>query len=256
MRTTLATVSIAAFSLVQPATARADGSFTVKPTSISLTARATSQLVAITNVSNRQLRFEIRATKWGQDDRGELTLTPAGNQITFAPSLVTLAPGASRNVRVGAPASAFGNNEGTYRLFVEELPDTSSQRGPGTVAFRLEIGVPIFLAPSRPTSSAQITGVGFEQGRLVTRLRNSGNVHMIVSGVKIQGTDGGGAVKYDRTLDGWYVLAGDTRVFEQQITPSDCGGARTMAVTVDVQGTLLKQQTAIPAGVCSGPAGR
>jgi hypothetical protein len=44
--------------------------------------------------------------KWVQDERGELTLTPVGKEITCVPALLSLAPGASRNVRVGADAAA------------------------------------------------------------------------------------------------------------------------------------------------------
>jgi P pilus assembly chaperone PapD len=255
MRATSAAPLFASFALMVAATADA-ATFTVKPTSVSLSSRTTSTLVTVTNTSNRQLRFEVRAMKWVQDDRGELKLTPVAKEITFVPALLTLAPGASRNVRVGAAPSAFGAVEGTYRLFVEELEDKAAPPGPGTVAIRLEIGVPIFLTPARPASSAQITGVAFEQGRLVTRVRNTGNVHMIVNAVKLQGTDGAGAVKYDRSLEGWYVLAGDTRIFEQPIAPADCAGARTMAVTVDIQGTTLKSEAPVPAGACSSPPAR
>lgn len=255
MRTTFAAISLAVVSLAEPAVAL-PASFTVKPTSITLTASATSTLVTVTNTSNRPLRFEVRAMKWVQDERGELVLTRVEKEITVTPALLTLEPGASRNVRVGAPASAFGAVEGTYRVFVEELQDTSKPRDAGTVALRLEIGVPVFLAPSRPASSAQIAAVAFEQGRLVTRVRNTGNVHMVINAVKIQGTDAAGGVKYDRTLEGWYVLAGDTRVFEQPVTPAECAGVRNMAVTVDIRGTALKGQVPIPAGACGATGAR
>src|SRR5262249_45975331 len=142
-------------------------------------------------------------------------LTPAGDQITIVPKLLTLAPGASRNVRVGAAASGFGAVEGTYRLFVEELPDNAAPKDPGTVAIRMEVGVPIFLRPSKPASSGQIASVAFERGHLVTRVHNTGNVHMVVSAVQAKGTDGSGGTKFDTSVPGWYILAGDVQIFDQ-----------------------------------------
>jgi len=242
-------------TLALPGAASA-AAFTVKPTQITLSSRTTSTIVTVTNESQRQMRFEIRAVKWLQDDRGTLQLSPAGTTISVTPLLLTLAPGASRNVRVAAPASAFGAVEGTYRLFVEELPDASAPIEPGAVAIRMEVGVPIFLNPARPASSGQIVGAALEQGKLAFRVRNTGNVHMVIGSVKMQAVDASGAVKLDRSQPGWYVLAGDARVFEESIASADCAGAQKVAVTVEFVGGMLKTDVPVPNGACGGPPAR
>jgi len=245
-------LSIAAVLAATPGMA---STFRVSPMQLDLSARTASTLLTINNDTKREIRFEVTAMKWEQDERGEMHLTPAGDHITFFPRLFSLAGGANRTIRVGTNAGSFGPTEGTYRIFVEELPDASAPPEKGTVAIRTKLGIPVFLRPAQQTATAEIEGVSFEGGKLVTRVRNTGNVHMIVDTVKMQGTASGGDVKFDRSLNGWYVLAGGTRVFEQPIKASECAGAQNIAVTVALQGGTLKKELPVPAGACSATAG-
>jgi fimbrial chaperone protein len=244
-------LGIAALLVATPVLA---ATFRVSPMQLDLTSKTTSTLLTINNDTKREIRFEVTAMKWEQDERGEMKLTPAGETITFFPKLLSLPGGASRTIRVGTTAAAFGSTEGTYRIFVEELPDKSAPPEKGTVAIRTKIGIPAFLAPAKTTATAEIAAVSFEQGRLVTRVRNTGTVHMIVDAVKMRGTTSGGDAKFERSLNGWYVLAGGARVFEQPITASECAGAQTFVVTVELQGGTLKKDIPVPAGACSATA--
>jgi len=234
------------------ATAALASTFRVSPLQLDLTSRTTSTLLTINNDTTREIRFEVTAMKWEQDERGEMQLTPAGDAITFFPKLLSLPGKASRTIRVGTTAGAFGPTEGTYRIFVEELPDNSAPAEKGTVAIRTKMGIPVFFSPAQPKASAEIADASFEGGRLVTRVRNTGTVHMIVDAIKMRGTTSTGDAKFEHSQNGWYVLAGGTRVFEQPISASECAGAQTVAVTVELQGATLKKDVPVPAGACSG----
>jgi P pilus assembly chaperone PapD len=248
--------TILGIALLLAATPALASSFRVSPMQLDLTSRTTSTLLTINNESKSEIRFEVTAMKWEQDERGEMKLTPAGDAITFFPKLLSLPGGASRTIRVGTAARAFGPTEGTYRIFVEELPDKSAPAEKGIVAIRTKMGIPVFLRPPQATATAEISGATFESGRLVTRVRNTGTVHMIVDAVKIRGTASGGGAKFEHLLNGWYVLAGGTRVFEQPITASECAGAQSIAVTVELQGATLTKDVLVPAGACSATAAR
>ena len=233
------------------ATPALGSTFRVSPMALDLTSKTTSTLLTITNDTTREIRFEVTAVKWDQDERGELQLSPAGDAITFFPKLLSLAGGASRTIRIGTKADAFGPTERSYRIFVEELPDNSAPPDKGTVAIRTKLGIPVFLKPAQATSTAEITGVSFEGGKLVARVKNTGTVHVIVDTVKMRATGSSGDVKLERSQNGWYVLAGGTRVFEQPIKASECAGAQTIGVTVELQGGTLKKDLPVPSGACS-----
>jgi fimbrial chaperone protein len=240
-------------TLLLTATPAFASTFRVSPMQLDLAPGTTSTLLTINNETTREIRFEVTAMKWEQDERGEMKLTPAGDAITFFPKLLTVKGKASATIRVGT-AAAFGPTEGTYRLFVEELPDNSAPAEKGTVAIRTKMGIPVFLKPPQAKASAEIAAVSIEGGRLVTRVRNTGTVHMIVDAVKMRGTTTSGEAKFNRSLNGWYVLAGGTRVFEQPIAASECAGTQTIAVSVEIQGGTLRKDVPVPAGACRGTA--
>src|SRR4029453_2560001 len=94
-------------------------SFSVNPTQIYLTSKSKSAILTLRNESDETLRFQLTVFAWDQSAQGEMKLQPTSD-IVFFPTLLTLGPKESRNVRVGA-ATPFDAVEKTYRIFVEEL---------------------------------------------------------------------------------------------------------------------------------------
>src|SRR6476646_5248382 len=107
--------------LLAPPSASASN-FTVTPTEVDLSPSATSALVTLRNNSKLPLRFEVTLVSWSEDEHGKMTLNPSSD-VTFFPKLVELAPGASRNIRIGINAGTARDVEQAFRLFVEELPN-------------------------------------------------------------------------------------------------------------------------------------
>ena len=167
--------------------------FTVTPTEVNLSASATSALVtAAQRAARLPLRFEVTLVSWSEDEHGKMTLNPSAD-VTFFPKLVELAAGASRNIRIGINAGAARDVEQSFRLFVEELPDQSAPAA-NAVALRTKVGIPVFVRPAKPTRTAVIDGVSVENGKVLTRVRNTGNLHISVDTISVKGTGGIGRV--------------------------------------------------------------
>ena len=77
--------------------------------------------------------------------------------------------------------------EQSFRLFVEELPNQSAPRA-NAVALRTKIGIPVFVRPAKPSRTAVIDGVSVENGKVLTRVRNTGNLHISVDSFSVTGT--------------------------------------------------------------------
>ena len=107
--------------------------------------------------------------------------------MTFFPRLIELAPGASRNIRLGINAGVARDVELSYRIFVEELPNQSAP-SPNAVAIRTKVGIPVFVRPAKPTRSAVIDGVSVAGGKVLTRVRNTGNLHINVDTIAVKGS--------------------------------------------------------------------
>jgi fimbrial chaperone protein len=249
MRLHLMPVAITAL-LLAPRGAIASN-FTVTPTEVNLSTSATSALVTLRNGSKLPLRFEITVVSWSEDEHGTMALNPSSD-VTFFPKLVELAGGASRNIRIGINAGTERGVEQSYRLFVEELPDQSSP-AVNVVALRTRIGIPVFVRPSKPSRTAVIDGVSVENGRVLARVRNTGNLHISVDTISVKGTGGSAAPTFTKEGPGWYVLPGATRIFEVPMTAAECRSTTQVAVEVFGHAKSLKGASQVSPAACAAP---
>jgi len=251
MRLHLLLVAIVALLLAPHAAAASN--FTVTPTEVNLSASATSALVTLRNGSRLPLRFEITLVAWSEDEHGKMALSPSSD-VTFFPKLVELAGGASRNIRIGINAGMARDVEQTFRLFVEELPDQSAPAAAANaVALRTKIGIPVFVRPAKPSRTAVIDGVSVENGKVLARVRNTGNLHISVDTISVKGTGGSAASTFTKEGPGWYVLPGATRIFEVPITATECRSTTSVAVEVLGHNKSLKGASQVSPAACAAP---
>ena len=242
-------IPIAIVALLLAPNAAARSNFTVTPTEVNLSASATSALVTLRNGSKLPLRFEVNVFTWSEDERGKMTLNPSPD-VTFFPKLVELAGGASRNIRIGINAGLARDVEQSFRLFIEELPDQSAPKG-NAVALRTKIGIPVFVRPAKPVRSAEIAGVSVENGKVLTRIRNTGNLHISVDKISVTGTGGSAASTFKKEGPGWYVLPGATRIFEVPMTAAECKATTSVAVEAIGHGRSLNSASQVSPAACA-----
>ena len=243
----LARAGLAAICIVAPAAARPAfaSSFAVNPTQIFLTSKTTSAILTLRNESDESLRFQLTVFAWDQSAQGEMKLQPTSD-IVFFPTLLTLGPKESRNVRVGA-ATAFEAVEKSYRIFVEELPPQAPQSGQSAVRVLTKMGVPIFLQPTRTQAQAGLRDLMVSDGVFTFNVRNTGNVHFVPETVRVYGLNRAGDVTLDKQLDGWYILAGGVRAYEVKLPAADCSALAALSIDVRIGGTALKERLETPA---------
>ena len=132
------------------------------------------------------------------------------------------------------------------------MPDQSAPAA-NTVAIRTKVGIPVFVRPAKPTRTATIESVSIEGGKVLTRVRNTGNLHISVDTVAVKGTGGPNAPTFSKEGQGWYVLPGAMRIFEVPMTATECKS--TTAVNVEVFGhnTSLKGASQVSPAACAAP---
>jgi fimbrial chaperone protein len=250
MRRHLIPAAIVALLLLPRAASASN--FTVTPTEVNLSTSATSALVTVRNGGKTPLRFEITLVSWSEDEHGKMTLNPSSD-VTFFPKLVELPAGASRNVRIGINAGTARDVEQSFRLFVEELPDQSAPKANNAVALRTKVGIPVFVRPAKPTRTAVIDGVSVEKGKVLARVKNTGNLHISVDKISVKGTGGAAAPTFTKDGPGWYVLPGATRIFEIPMTAPECRATTQVAVEVFGHNTSLKGASQVSPAACAAP---
>ena len=224
--------------------------FTVNPVQVYLTPKGRSVLLTLRNVSAESLRFQLDVFGWEQNSHGEMELQPT-RDIVFFPALLTLGPGEERIIRVGA-ATPAGAAEKTYRIFVEELPPSSAAAlPPGHVRVLTKVGIPIFVEPTKSTSSGRIQDAALRAGQLSFAVRNTGTVHFVVQSIKLIGYGAAGERVLEGALEGWYVLPGGTRRYDLSLPAADCPRIRALGIEVQTTGANLSERIEASAGACA-----
>jgi fimbrial chaperone protein len=204
----------------------------------------------MSNSGVETLRFQLSAYEWKQKSDGQPDLLPT-DDVVFFPQLFSLLPGEKRKIRVGSIVAA-GDTEKTYRLLVNQLPPPESEEHPRPEGVRLvtNMSIPIFVEPAMPSRSGELTVLQVADGKLKFRVQNSGNVHFIVSDIRVVGLGLDGKITFTDQTHGWYVLSGAASEYELSLNADNCSKSRTISVDVRTDQTVLNRQISITPGVC------
>ena len=231
--------------------------FSVSPVQVNLSPGSPSALLTVGNDSQETLRFQVSAFAWDQDTHGRIVLSPT-RDVVFFPMMLTLAPGERRRIRVGstAPIAAI---EKTYRIFVEELPSAPgpADESAGTqIRVLTKLGIPVFVQPKEPKPETTVEIQGVSGDRIHFVVRNTGNAHLLLQDLRIHGTGSAGADVLDRTVQGWYLLAGRAWEFEQPLTAEECAGLTSLSIDAETERGVSTARLELPLPACDESSAR
>lgn len=223
----------------------------VSPVNITLTRDSHSALLTVTNQGADTVRFSLSTFAWAESDGGTMELTPT-TDIVFFPTLLTLTPGESRNVRLGTQLQP-ADVEKTYRIFLEELPSPqTSATGKGMQVHVLsKIGIPIFLAPDKTTIQSEIRSIAMTRKAVSFQIANTGTVHVLPGPVTIAGSDEADKIIFSKQADVWYVLAGGTRTTSVALPPGECAKIKSLSISMKMGTLFVKKSQPTPSGACA-----
>lgn len=226
------------------------GNFRVAPVRISLDSQMRSTLVTVSNRGDTAVRLQLDVHRWDESPTGEVLLEPSGDVVVF-PSLLVLAAGESRAVRVGTTAPVE-RLERSFRLIVEELPD-QVQEDPG-IALRMRMSVPIFVTDTGARAAPRLDAPTLATPRtLRVALGNEGERHFKPLALHVTLVDASGRTTHQR-IPGWYVLPRHVREYSVALPPEiDC--LREARVRLEHDGAALERVQAFD-GRCVPSASR
>lgn len=221
----------------------------IDPVKVELTGAVPSKSVSLRNNGNERARFQVSAFNWQQSPRGEMQLSPTPD-LVFFPSLIELAPGETRRVRVTITAQV-SSVERSYRLFVDELPPQAASPGAG-IRVLTRFGLPVFQAPDapnpRPGLALQLT-----RGKLSVSLLNRGNAHFVAQSVRVVGRAADGSVVLQRDLPAWYMLAGGQRDYDVALAADVCHKLTQVSANANTDHGAARSDLQVPSGACDQP---
>ena len=221
----------------------------VSPVQVRLTPEESKALVTLRNDGAGETRFEVTAKAWDEDAAKGMVLAPT-QEVVFFPTLFTLKPGETRNVRVGVTVP-FGPVEKTYRLFIEELPPPEKPSSSSSVRVLTRVGIPVFVAPVKSLDDVKLSAISVSGGKASIEVRNRGNEHFRVDSVRVEAMAQGGAKLFEKQSSGWYVLAGGHKRYDLELARDACAKVRRLLVTVKTDREEIYQQALdTPGGAC------
>lgn len=169
--------------------------FNVSPVKVTLSARAKSTSVTISNTGKQPVALRVRLYAWNKLD-GADQLSPA-EDLVVTPPILKLEGGRSQIVRIGRPAEIpVPEIEQSYRLVVTELalPDEKQPEARG-LALRalLEISVPLFVPPAKPSKQLEWSlgpGAGADSP-VALNVFNFGTAHSKITQLRLVDSAGG-----------------------------------------------------------------
>ena len=228
--------------------ARASG-LNVSPVQVWLTQETSKSLLTLRNEGPEDERYQVSIMTWDEDARAGMKLAPTEDIIVF-PTILELKVGETRSLRVGA-AVPFGPIEKTYRVFLEELPAPEKPQARSTVRVLTRVGIPIFLAPVQTLEDRKLSTLSLDKGNASVDVQNTGNVHLRVDTVRLEGFAEGGARVFEKQAQGWYVLAGGHKRYQLEVPRDACGKIRKLVVSVKTdKEQVLQEPLETPGGAC------
>jgi len=228
--------------------ARASG-LNVSPVQVWLTQETSKSLLTLRNEGPEDERYQVSIMTWDEDARAGMKLAPTEDIIVF-PTILELKVGETRSLRVGAVVP-FGPIEKTYRVFLEELPAPEKPQARSTVRVLTRVGIPIFLAPVQTLEDRKLSSLSLDKGNASVDVQNTGNVHLRVDTVRLEGFAEGGARVFEKQAQGWYVLAGGHKRYQLEVPRDACGKIRKLVVSVKTdKEQVLQEPLETPGGAC------
>jgi len=160
----------------------------ISPVRVDLSADHDKDVIRITNQDQSVKAYEVEVVAWTQTDEKREVYSPT-EDILAVPPLFALNPGEEQIIRIGMLTDSTSGVERSYRLFITEIasPEPEQTETIG-IKMRLQIGVPVFIAPNA-IPSANLTYVETQQigDQTFMKFKNTGNVHVKTTEIRYSG---------------------------------------------------------------------
>lgn len=165
----------------------------VMPVGLSLGGAHDREAITVTNQGQESVTMQVETVSWTQSD-GDDHYEPT-RDLLVNPPLFVVAPGQSQVLRVGLRRPSGGEREIAYRLFIREVPPAaalplpSAEADGGQVRVLLELRLPVYSEPTKVVRAQRWQGRRTADGGIEVEVANTGNVHLVVAGLKLRAPD-------------------------------------------------------------------
>lgn len=223
----------------------------INPVQIVLSPREPIAPLRIRNLGQHEVILQLEVHTWRQEG-GKDRLEPT-DEAVITPPIFRLEPGHEQLLRIGLITPPTDSaREHSYRILLRDV-SPRDQNVPGRLQMRLQVLLPVFLAPEtdrEPDVAFRV--VRHPGGALSLSGRNSGNVHIKIVDVSLIGPRG---APLSTTKLSKYILPGQASVLPLDAPPGESAEleAQIRYTTVYEPGSLTQQIPVVDERVAQRP---
>ncbi len=168
----------------------AAGSFSLSPIRVEMDRAHTTGVVTLRNDADAPVTIQIESVAWSQPDDAD-HYAPSRDLIVTPPVFV-VPPKGEQIVRVARRPGADTGSEIPYRLYFQEVPDSTPQTGTG-LKIALRVSIPVFVLAAGANADLKFGAERNAEGGIDITASNSGRAHVQVTDFEVT-TAGGSAL--------------------------------------------------------------
>lgn len=163
--------------------------FSVNPVRVYLDGKSKSGSLVVENTSDEMVTIQAMLNSWSQEN-GLDKIQPT-EDLLVSPPIFKVQPKSRQVVRIGFLKTPDATREGSYRLFLQEVPPPRKPDEQG-LGVSLRMSLPIFVAPHAGNHQAVLkwTAQPVDDHNLKLSLANSGNAHIQITAISVSLPDG------------------------------------------------------------------
>jgi fimbrial chaperone protein len=204
---------------------------TLMPVSVRLDRANDRATVQVQNNGQEPVLMQAEAIAWNRV--GGLDVDAPTGDIIVNPPVFTVQPGQTQVLRLGLRRAQELAQEGTYRIVLREVPmprPSDVLNVAGSVRVLVALRVPVYVAPAQVKRGEQWKVSRAPGGELLAQVSNTGNVHLKVGELRLQGQGGEALAQLAQRGSHSVIFPGEQRTFR---LPATATQATQMQVQTD-----------------------
>jgi fimbrial chaperone protein len=219
-----AAILVAAF-LLHPGTGFAS-QLTVEPVLLELNAPTATGTLTLRNNEDVAVTVQTRVFRWSQAQGVENMETTT--DVVASPPAVRMAPHSDYTVRVVRISKLPVRGEESYRVVVDQLPETRRQSA-RSINILIRQSIPVFFRAVQLTRADVSWSLAYEGGKLVVTASNSGDERLRIASLRLRDATGA-TINFGDGLVG-YVLGRSSMRFNATNPPRGFGAEGPVSIT-------------------------
>lgn len=220
-------------------TASYAASLRVSPVLIDVSAPTSASSIRIWSEAKLPVSVQARLFRWSQNN-GDDTYEPA-TDVVVSPPITSLKPGGENILRIVRTSKRPVTGEESYRLLVDELPD-SAKKTSGTINLIVRHSIPVFFSQRGSSDADPVWNIQRKAGGYQVTVSNKGDRRLRISDLVL--TSGRKPVGQKNGLVG-YVLGHSSASW---FVASRGGGGSSLILSAQSETGSISVQTNVKGG--------